>query len=85
MTTPETDPEPSLPRPESPEADALLTQVEQQLAIKRSARAMRKRNRVFYRLITLLLLVALLLGAVYALMMIDTLSTQPRPPVTVAP
>ncbi len=85
MTNPETNSEPSSPRPESLEADALLTEVDQQLAIKRSARAMRKRNRVVYRLLTLFLLIILLLGAVYALMMMDKLSTQPRPPVTVSP
>ncbi len=58
------------------EADALLTAMDQQLAIKRSARAMRRNNRALYRMISVILLVVLLLGAAYTLMMSHKLAAR---------
>ncbi len=85
MNNPESNPKTPASEPASEDADSLLCEVEKQLAIKRSARAMRKKNLLLLRLFTLLLLVALLLGAVYALVMMDSFSSQPRSSVIAPP
>ncbi len=58
---------------ESPreKADRLIQELDQELVLKRSARAMRRQHRTVWRLILVVLIAGILLFAAYALVMLD--------------